>query len=44
MPLVSAINLVVLARTKRLERYVNVLIVIVHASPPSSSAISTQSG
>ncbi len=33
MPLVSAINLVVLARTKRLERYINVLIVIVLLFP-----------
>jgi adenylate cyclase len=33
MPLVSAINLVVLARTKRLERYVNVLILSVLLFP-----------
>lgn len=33
MPLVSAINLVVLARSKRLERYVNVLIAIVLLFP-----------
>lgn len=33
MPLVSAINLVVLARTRRFERYVTVLIVIVVLFP-----------
>ena len=33
MPLVSAINLVVLARTRRFERYVNVLILVVLLFP-----------
>jgi len=33
MPLVSAINLIVLARTRRLERYVKVLILMVLAFP-----------
>jgi guanylate cyclase len=39
MPLVSAINLVVLARTRRFERYVHVLIVMVLAFPAAIEVV-----